>query len=60
MLYDGVSLIPVFVVVVLLNLLFLQLMLFHHELTVSRQKSKQHKLDQFKGKAEIHSWTVLS
>lgn len=33
MLYDGVSLIPVLIIVVLLDLLLLQLMLLHHKLT---------------------------
>lgn len=37
MLYNGVSLIPVLVVIILLNLLFLQLMFFNHELTVLMQ-----------------------
>lgn len=37
MLYDGVSLIPVFVIVILLNFLLLQLMFFHHKLTDDRQ-----------------------
>lgn len=38
MLHDGVSLIPVFVVVVLLDLLFLQLVLLHHKLTGTKQQ----------------------
>lgn len=37
MLHDGVSLIPVLVVIILLNLLFLQLMFFNHELAVLKQ-----------------------
>lgn len=54
MLYDGVSLIPVFVVVVLLNLLLLQLVLLHHELTVSSTRTNN-TLVQLKGEAETHS-----
>lgn len=37
MLHNGVSLIPVLVIVVFLNLLLLQLVLLHHELTVESQ-----------------------
>lgn len=35
MLYNGVSLVPVFVIVVLLDFLFLEFMFLHHELTVT-------------------------
>lgn len=49
MLDDGVSLIPVLIVVVLLNLLFLQLVLFHHELTVRTHKHQIQTLSSGRG-----------
>lgn len=38
MLDDGVALVPVFVVVILLDLLLLKLVLFHHKLTSGEQE----------------------